>query len=101
MNTRRMLTPKEQEALVIQLEELRSSIHDSYEYPLNNLIDNLKDPEQNKDNEVEENNGHALRYYLHFSSPAITWRMLCGRAGIYTVVAASLKAIDFELTCLN
>ena len=101
MNTRRKLTSHEQSSLVARLEELRSSIEDSYEYPLDDLIDNLKNPKQRKKNEVEEDNGVALRYYLHFSSPDETWELECGCAGIYTVDAGSLKAVDFNLTLMN
>jgi len=101
MNTRRKLTLHEQNSLVTRLEELRSSIEESYEYPLDDLIDYLKDPKQRKINEVEENSGVALRYYLNFSSPDETWEMDCGRAGIYTVDEASLNAVDFNLTLMN
>jgi len=101
MITRRKLTAKEQEALALRLEEMKSSIQESYEYPLDDLIDNLKNSKQINNNEVEEDSNRALRYFLHFSSPYETWEMLCGRAGIYTVDARSLKALDFQLTVMN
>jgi hypothetical protein len=132
MITRRKLTAKEQEALALRLEEMKSSIQESYEYPLDDLIDNLKqealalrleemkssiqesydysfddwidnlkNSKQINNNEVEEDSNRALRYFLHFSSPNETWEMLCGRAGIYTVDARSLKALDFQLTVMN
>jgi hypothetical protein len=101
MNTRRKLTSHEQNSLVTRLEELLSSIEESYAYPLDDLIDNLKNPKQREKNEVEEDNGVALMYYLHFSSPDETWALECGCAGIYTVDAGSLKAVDFNLTRMN
>lgn len=101
MKIRRKLTHEKQDALVTRLEELRLSIGENYEYPLDDLIDNLKNPEQRKNNEVEEDNGVALKYYLHFRSPDKTWEMLCGRAGIYTVDAVTMRALHFKLTLMN
>ena len=101
MNTRRKLTRNELNSLIARLEEMRSSIEESYEYPLADLIDYLKKAKQRGNNEVEEDSAGAQRYYLYFSSPAETWQMLCGRAGIYTVDAETLKAVDFNLTILN
>ncbi len=101
MNTRRKMTPTEQTALVLRLEEQRSSIEESYEYSLEGLIDYLKHSTRWRKNEVEEEFGNAVRYYLHFSSPADAWEMMCGRAGIYTVDATSLQAIEFELIVMN
>ncbi|MFM2177030.1 MAG: hypothetical protein RL015_1128 [Verrucomicrobiota bacterium] len=101
MITRRKLTAKEQEALALRLEEMKSSIQESYDYSFDDWIDNLKNSKQINNNEVEEDSNRALRYFLHFSSPYETWEMLCGRAGIYTVDARSLKALDFQLTVMN
>lgn len=101
METRRKLNAEEQELLALRLEDLYLSVSESYEYPLKDLIDNLRNSKQRRKNEVEEMAGKATKYFLRFSSPDETWEMLCGRAGIYTVDAESLKAIDFQLTLMN
>ena len=101
MNTRRKLTAKEQDTLITRLENMKSSIEESYEYPLEDMIENLRDPKQRKRNEIEEKNGKADKYYIHFTSPSWTWEMLCGRSGVYTIDATSLKALNFELGLMN
>jgi hypothetical protein len=54
------------------------------------------------ENYVElDRGGTAVLYYLNFSSPAWTWQALCGREGIYTVDATSLKSQGFEETSMN
>ena len=103
MKTRRRLTGNEQKELIIRLVDSFPLIQSSYEYPLSDLIRNLNDPGQNRYNEIEiENeNGSPVKYYLRFSSPPSTWQGLCGCAGIYTVDAQSLRALDFTMTAMS
>lgn len=83
------------------LREVDYATMTTYAYPLRDLIANLLDSEDSNKNEVEELNGQPVQYILHFSSPPPTWELLCGRAGIYTVDAKTLKAESFELTTMN
>lgn len=101
MNTRRKLSREEQEEMIARLQALPSTIAESYKFPLKDLIDNLKDPVLSMDYEVEENEGVPVKYCLHFSGSLMTWKMLCGSSGIFTVDAATLKAIDFRMTLIN
>ena len=99
--SRRVLTPEEQGVLAQRLEGSVSTVGESYEYPLADLIENIRNPEQNKSNEVDEVGGSPVRYILRFVSPKETWESLCGRAGVYTVDATTLQAIDFSLEEMN
>lgn len=101
MNTRRELSHEELEALLNRLEEMQSTIKESYQYPLVDLIEYLRGSEGRRGGEVEEENGEPLRYYLGFSSPASTWQMNCGRSGFYTIDAATLNALNFHTRVMS
>jgi len=102
LNTRRKLTAEELRSIADRLESLSPSIAEGYEYPLSDLIANLRESGGEMENYVElDRNGTAVLYYLHFSSPAWTWESLCGREGIYTVDATSLQSQGFGITLMN
>jgi len=95
MTNRRRLTELEQEVLIERLESLDVAIAEAYDYPVEDLVANLRDPKANTDNEVEEADGEAVRYYLRFTSPPRTWKMLCGVSGLYTIDAKTLEVQFF------
>ena len=102
VNTRRKLAVEELRSIADRLETLSPSIAEGYEYPLSHLIANLRESGGDMENYVElDRSGTAVLYYLNFSSPAWTWEALCGREGIYTVDATSLKSQGFEETSMN
>lgn len=101
MKTVRKLTLEEQEALAERLKRLDPSAASIYEYPLEDSIAHLRGRAEGADHEVEEEDGHPLRYFLGFSSPDETWAMLCGRAGTYTIDAESLEATAFDYTAIS
>jgi len=101
MKTVRTLTLEEQESLVERLERLYPSALSTYEYPLEDLIAHLRGRAEGTEHEVEEEDGHPLRYFLGFSSPGETWAMLCGRSGIYTIDAETLEATAFDYTAIS
>lgn len=101
MDATRELTAEEVGDLANQLQSAYASIKDSYEYPLDDLIDYLRETQKKPIHEVEESAGVAIRYFLMFSSPPETWEALCGRQGIYTIDAKTLQAINFSITIMN
>ncbi|ADG66045.1 hypothetical protein Plim_0193 [Planctopirus limnophila DSM 3776] len=101
METTRELTAEEVGNLANQLQNAYDSIQDSYEYPLDDLIDYLQQSQSEPIHEVEESDGVAARYFLYFSSPPETWEALCGREGIYTVDAKTLRANNFDISVMN
>ena len=86
---------------MVRLEEKLPSIKKSYAYPLKDLLDHLRVSTEKYKNEVEEEEGKAVKYYLYFSSPSQTWKSLCGRAGFYTIDAVTLKSLHFQLTVMS
>lgn len=101
MTTRRKLAKEEQRIIARRLVRLDAAIADTYKFPVEDLVYHLRKRRKNVESEVEEENGVAIKYYLDFSSPQDTWGELCGRAGIYTVDAESLRAIGFHTTSLS
>lgn len=101
MEATRELTAEEVQNLANQLRNAYDSIKDSYDYPLDDLIDYLRQTQGKPIHAVEESAGVAIRYFLMFSSPPETWKALCGREGIYTVDARTLRAINFDITIMN
>ena len=95
MTNRRRLTELELEALIERLESLDVAIAEAYDYPVEDLVANLRSPRSNKGNEVEEVDGEAVRYFLRFRSPPRTWKTLCGVSGLYTIDAKTLEALFF------
>ncbi len=101
MEATRELTKEEVENLANHLRNAYDSIKDSYDYPLDDLIDFLQKTQNKPIHAVEESAGVAVKYFLYFSSPPSTWKALCGREGIYTVDAKTLRAISFEISIMN
>lgn len=101
METTRELTAEEVGNLANQLQNAYDSIKDTYNYPLDDLIEYLQQTQSKPIHAVEESAGVAIRYFLMFSSPPETWEALCGREGIYTVDARTLRAINFDITIMN
>ena len=95
MTNRRRLTELKLKALIERLESLDAATSEAYDYPVEDLVANLRDPKANKGNEVEEVDGEAVRYFLRFTSPPRTWKTLCGVAGLYTIDVKTLKALCF------
>ncbi|QDV29087.1 hypothetical protein Spb1_09550 [Planctopirus ephydatiae] len=101
MEATRELTAEEVGNLANQLQNAYDSIKDTYNYPLDDLIEYLQQTQSKPIHAVEESAGVAIRYFLMFSSPPETWEALCGREGIYTVDARTLRAINFDITIMN
>ena len=83
------------------LSKVSQEVAETYGYPLEDFTTYLKSWKGKVLHEVEEEDGVPITYYLTFSSPQWTWDNLCGREGIYTIDAKTLKAIDFEMTIIN
>jgi hypothetical protein len=112
MKTRRKLSRKERRTLIRRLQELDPSVAETCGYPLRSLTAFVEAggklfawlrPARRLvgDDEVEEEDGKIVTYFLWYSTPPITWSMLCGRAGIYTIDADSLKKLSFKVMVLN
>jgi len=84
------------------LENADPSITNAYEYPIDNLLANLKETAGAANEFVEiDSEGNHMHYLLNFCSPAWTWEELCGAAGIFTIDAASLRSLGFEISVMN
>jgi len=105
MTKRRELTRKEQKDILSRMKNLRPDIEDSYNYPLQDLIDYLENNTSARyegKNKIETGDDGIPSYlFLYFTSPRNTWQNLCGVEGIYKIDAATLRAIDFLYLRLN
>ena len=96
------LTSDEFAELLAQLRANSKQIEDSYEYPLGHLLDHLENNGPSTCGVSKRNDsGEVAEYRLHFSSPEITWKHLCGRSGFYYVDARTYRAVGVELQCMN
>ena len=95
------LSPSQLEKLIERMENFDNETEESYEYPVSDLIANLRHPGTSRRSKVEIIDDKATRYYLYFTSPPETWKMLCGRTGTYTVDADSLRALCFDCSLMN
>ncbi len=101
-NSRRSLSADELKLIIERLENADPSITISYEYPVDDLLANLKENADAANEFVEiDSEGNHIQYLLNFCSPAWTWEELCGAAGIFTIDAASLKSLGFEISVMN
>ncbi len=95
MSSMRSLTEIELRNLANQLESAHDLIAESYDYPLKDLIANLRHPDYKGGNIEESSNGHIKSYQLSFTSPPSTWRTLCGVWGYYQIEASTLRSTEF------
>ncbi len=103
MDGRRRMRREEIRCLADRLRESESDegVRLSYDYPMSDLIRFLDSGRMRHRHRVELSAGRVVRYFLFFRSPEVTWLNLCGVEGIYRVDAATLRAEDFEMTCMN
>jgi len=95
-------TPDEFMTLLEGLKANQSTIEDSYEYPLEDLLEHLEKRGAGACKTMRaENSDLILHYMLHFQSPYSTWQSMCGVEGHYFIDPTTLRAHLFELDSRN
>lgn len=95
-------TPEEFEALMEGLKANLSAVEESYDYPIEDLLEYLEKKGVSACKTMRaEDSGPILHYMLHFVSPEHSWQNLCGVEGHYFVDPATFRAHFFELDSRN
>ena len=92
------ITEDEFVKLLATLRAKESQIGDTYEYPLEDLIEYLENSGANACRALARyRDGEAVVYQVDFCSPKWTWDMLCGVEGCYYIDGISYRALRFEV----
>ena len=97
----RQLTQDEVRMLVHRLSEVPTETRETYAYPLEDLISWMREHPNSSKHRARLEGGEVSKLLLHFRSPEYTWRMLCGREGVFTVDPETLCAEAYDLICMN
>ena len=79
-----------------------AAIEDSYDYPLEDLLEHLENKGAAACKTMRAEGSETIMHYmLHFQSPGSTWESLCGVEGHYFIDPTTLRAQLFELDSRN
>lgn len=88
-------------ALCLGLSDVMEGVTQAYPYPLRDLITHMQSAAEDVLHRALKVDGEVTKYLLHFRSPEYTWKMLCGREGIYTVSAETLSFEKYDMIKMN
>lgn len=95
-------TVEEFKELLEGLKANQAAIEDSYEYPIENLLEYLEMKGVAACKTMRpEGSVQILHYMLHFQSPDYTWASLCGVEGHYFIDPGTFRSLLFELDSRN
>lgn len=97
----RPLTVEEVLDLANQLDKVNEQTGQTYCYPIADLIAWMREHPDSLKHRGQLEGGKMRKVFLHFKSPAYTWKMLCGREGVYTVDPKTLCAEAYDFICMN